>query len=126
LPKNVLVVEDLPAAREMWRIFLTSEGYSVVNARDGQEGVRVARVEKPDIIITNLNMPRLDGMEMTKQLRRQPEFSKLPILILSTVTIDGLQILLNAGANLVKSELIELEELIDVIRDALAAVGDGN
>ena len=126
MPKKILIVEDHPDAREMLSIFLTSEGYSVVTAQDGREGVQTASFEKPDIIITNLNMPKLDGMEMTKQLRQQPEFSKTPIVILSAITTDEPEILLDAGANLVKSKPIELEELIGVIKDALATVGDGS
>jgi DNA-binding response OmpR family regulator len=126
LSKKVLVVEDHPDAREMLELFLTSEGYSVVTAEDGREGVRAASVEKPDIIITNLNMPKLDGMEMIKLLRRRPEFNRVPIVILSAITTEEPEILLNAGANVVKIKPVELEELIDTIRDALGAVGDSS
>ena len=124
MPKKVLVVEDHPDAREMLKIFLTFEGYSVVTAEDGREGVKTANLERPDIIITNLNMPKLDGLEMTKLLRRKPEFSKVPIVILSAITTHEPEVLLHAGANMVKVKPVELEDLIQTITEALATVGE--
>ncbi|HYP28662.1 MAG TPA: response regulator [Blastocatellia bacterium] len=124
MPKKVLVVEDHPDAREMLSLYLTSEGYAVVTAEDGQCGLQVAEAERPDIIITNLNMPNLDGLEMTKRIRLQPDFGNVPIIVLSAITTDEPDILINAGASLVKNKPVKLHELVDVIRDALSNISE--
>ncbi len=122
MPKKVLIVEDHPDAREMLSIYLTSEGYSVVTAEDGQCGLQAAEAERPDIIITNLNMPKLDGLEMTKRIRQQSDFGNVPIVVLSAITTDEPDILINAGASVVKTKPVELHELVNIIRDALTNI----
>ena len=124
MPKKVLVVEDHPDAREMLSIYLTSEGYSVVTAEDGLCGLQAAEAERPDIIITNLNMPKLDGLELTKRIRQQPDFSNVPIVVLSAITTDEPNVLIDAGASVVKTKPVELNELVDIIRDALTNISD--
>ena len=124
MPKKVLVVEDHPDAREMLSIYLTSEGYAVVTAEDGQRGLQVAEAERPDIIITNLNMPNLDGLELTKHIRQRPDFGNVPIVVLSAITTEEPNVLIDAGASVVKTKPVELHELVNVIRDALTNISD--
>jgi CheY-like chemotaxis protein len=72
---RVLVVEDFPDARELVASILISEGYEVISAEDGQEGVRLAREHRPAVIVMDLFMPVMDGVEATRQIRATPELA---------------------------------------------------
>ncbi len=81
--RKILVVEDDPSASRLVGFTLEQEGYQVITASDGLEGVRKARDEHPDLIILDIMLPGLDGYEVCQQLRKEPETAKLPILMLS-------------------------------------------
>src|SRR6185369_17573812 len=80
MPKKILVIDDNLDSRELIHLHLTTEGYTVVTASNGQEGLYLAGIERPDMIVTDINMPEVDGLELIRQLRAQPDFQKLPIL----------------------------------------------
>ncbi len=81
--RKILVVEDDPSALRLVVYTLEQEGYQVITASDGLEGVRKARDEHPDLIILDIMLPGLDGYEVCQQLRKEPETAKFPILMLS-------------------------------------------
>lgn len=81
--KKVLVVDDEAFIVRMLTAKLTHEGYLVVSASDGQEGVEAARRERPDLIIMDWCMPLMDGIEATKQIQRDPGLAHIPILMLT-------------------------------------------
>ncbi len=81
--RKILVIEDDPSALRLVGYTLEQEGYQVITASDGLEGVRKARDEHPDLIILDIMLPGLDGYEVCQQLRKEPETAKLPILMLS-------------------------------------------
>ena len=120
--KKVLVVEDHADSREMLAIALSSEGYSVITSEDGQEGLDIARRERPDIVISNLNMPNLDGMEMIQQLRQEPDLAGVIIVVLSAVRTENPEALINAGVNAVMSKPVEFTKLLQTITDALQSI----
>jgi ammonium transporter, Amt family len=80
---KVLLIEDDEAAAEMYRLRLAADGYTVVVARDGEEGLRMASDEDPDFIYLDLRLPGLDGFEVLEQLRGAPATSQIPVIILS-------------------------------------------
>jgi DNA-binding response OmpR family regulator len=110
----------------MLELFLTSEGYSVISSEDGQVGLDVAKRERPAVIITNLNMPNLDGTEMIKQLRQEPGLDGATIIVLSAVRTENPQALINAGVSAVLSKPVELEELLRIINNALTGIACQN
>ena len=77
---HALVVDDEPAIRRYLRTALRAHGYVVVEAPTGQDGLAGAAVQRPDLIILDLGLPDLDGLEVTRQLR---EWTRVPIIILS-------------------------------------------
>ncbi len=81
--RKILVIEDDPSALRLVGYALEPEGYQVITASDGLEGVRKARDEYPDLIILDIMLPGLDGYEVCQQLRKKPETAKLHILMLS-------------------------------------------
>ena len=124
--KKVLVVEDHADSREMLKITLTSEGYSVITSEDGQVGLDVAKRERPDIIITNINMPNMDGIEMVEHLRQQPELADVIIVVLSAVRTEDPRAFINAGVNAVLSKPVQLKELLQTMSGALNAIASNN
>lgn len=84
MAKTILVVDDSSAVRESVAFTLEQAGYSVVQAQDGQDGVNKAAASKPDMIITDVNMPNLDGIGLVRKVREDPANKFLPIIILTT------------------------------------------
>ncbi|MCL2608429.1 MAG: response regulator [Treponema sp.] len=83
---SVLVVDDSPATREIEREILTSEGYLADTAGDGSEALRAARNRNYDLIITDLNMPVMDGFTLLENLKKNPEFAAIPVIVVSSLT----------------------------------------
>lgn len=76
----VLVVEDVDDTRELMRLALEEHGYRVLEAADGEQAIEVALAEHPDVILMDLSLPVLDGLEATERLRQHKEFSTTPIV----------------------------------------------
>jgi two-component system cell cycle response regulator DivK len=81
--KRILLVEDHEDNRNIYRTILEHYGYTVVIAVDGQNGIRIAREERPDLILMDLSIPVVDGWEATRLLKGDPETSGIPIIALS-------------------------------------------
>ena len=80
MPSKVLIVEDDPNTVELIRLYLDRDGYQVVTASDGNEGLRLAREEAPDLIVLDLMLPGMDGMQICRTLREE---SEVPIIMLT-------------------------------------------
>jgi len=81
---SILAVDDSPSMRQMVSFTLRNAGYNVVEAVDGQDGLAKAQVRDFDLVLTDQNMPKLDGIGLTRMLREHPNFKTTPILILTT------------------------------------------
>lgn len=81
--KIILVVDDEPHITRVVAVKLTSAGYTVITASDGEEGYELARQHRPDLIITDLQMPYLTGVQMCRKLRETPETTSIPALLLT-------------------------------------------
>lgn len=84
MSKVVLTVDDSKTIREMVSFTLKNAGYSILEAEDGVQGVNVANKNDVSLIITDLNMPNMNGFEMIKSLRSSAKYSRTPILMLTT------------------------------------------
>ena len=80
----ILTVDDAPSIRMAIRIALTGAGYTVQEAGDGVDGLAKATASTFDLIITDLNMPNMDGLTMIRELRKQPAQAGIPIIFLTT------------------------------------------
>src|SRR5215813_3828403 len=116
---KILLVEDTEDNRFMMRRLLEMDGYAVVEARNGDEAVTVAKVEKPQLILMDLSLPVIDGLAATRLLRQIPEFTETPIIAVSAHdTSDFKGDALAAGCNSYITKPIdfgELEELIEML-----------
>jgi len=84
---TILLVEDEADAGELLRDLLELEGYRVLLAYDGAQGLALAVAERPDLVVTDVMMPRMDGLELIERLRRNPDTRRTPIVVLSA--FDG-------------------------------------
>mgnify|MGYP005988778071 CR=1 FL=1 len=88
---SVLAVDDSRTMRSMLSMVLTKAGFTVALAEDGQHGLDALKDVKPDVVITDINMPRLDGFGFIEAVREQSQFRGLPILILTTESAPALK-----------------------------------
>lgn len=88
---SILAVDDSASMRKMVSFTLTGAGYHVVEAVDGQDGFEKAQSNHIDLVLTDQNMPRLDGLGLTRKLRESPQFKNIPILILTTESSDQMK-----------------------------------
>ncbi|EGI75836.1 Fis family transcriptional regulator [Hylemonella gracilis str. Niagara R] len=84
----ILAVDDSPSMRKMVAFTLTGAGYQVVEAADGQEALEKAQQQHVDLVLTDQNMPRLDGLGLIRKLRADPKYKDTPILMLTTESSD--------------------------------------
>lgn len=80
----VLIIDDSPELLEVYTYILEQRGHRVLTAGDGLEGLALAHQRQPDLVITDWQLPRLDGVEMSKQMRRSPDLRSIPILLQSS------------------------------------------
>ncbi|KPJ56829.1 hypothetical protein AMJ49_03735 [Parcubacteria bacterium DG_74_2] len=83
--KKILIIEDDKFLRELIARKLRNENFEIVEAVDGEEGVKKAKEEKPDLVLLDLILPGIDGFEVLQQLKSESEFGKTPVIILSNL-----------------------------------------
>jgi len=100
MQKTVLIADDSQSIRKFVMLALKLQGVRVIVAVDGMEALEKAGKEKIDLLITDLNMPNMDGYSLIKNLREAPDYAELPIIILSSLSRDeDIQAGIDAGAN---------------------------
>ena len=119
--KKILVIEDDPNSVRFIEYTLEQEGYQVSSAKDGLEGLKKARDERPDLIILDIMLPGLDGYDVCHQLRQEPETAALPILMLSArARQDDKDIGLKMGANDYLAKPADPSIIVDRVEALLA------
>jgi len=89
MAKTILIVDDSAAIRQMVAFTLKSAGYAVIEAEDGQEALIKAKGQVISLVLTDQNMPNMDGLSLVKTLRGLPKFASIPILMLTTESGDA-------------------------------------
>jgi len=85
MAKKILIIEDDKFLRELISMKLQKEGYTIVEAVDGEEGEKKIREEKPDLILLDLILPGIDGFEVLSRIKEDPTVSSIPVIILSNL-----------------------------------------
>lgn len=88
MTRTIMTVDDSPSMRALLRMALAAEGYAVSQAEDGVDALERIDEASPDLVITDINMPRMDGFGLIEQVRAHPRWGNLPILVLSTEFSD--------------------------------------
>lgn len=122
MENKILVVEDHPDSRDLLALLLKQRGHTVYTAEDGREGLKFISLDPPDLVITDLNMPNLDGIEMIKTLRGQPECEELPVIVVTAHGSEKMGEAVEAGASEALHKPIDCEALFSMI-DRLLTCG---
>jgi PAS domain S-box-containing protein len=118
---TILLIEDTKEVVMLLRDYLELAGYKVITAEDGIEGITQARLLKPDLILMDLQMPRMDGIETTQKLRSETEFKHTPIIALTALAMQGdRERCLAAGMDEYISKPVNLKALVKIIQGFLA------
>ena len=91
MAKSILAVDDSPSIRQMLLFTLRGAGYEVVEAVDGEDALAKAKVKPMNLVLTDQNMPRMDGLTLVRSLRRLPAYRAAPILILTTESSQNMK-----------------------------------
>ncbi len=116
-----MVVEDDASLREIYSIRITAEGYNVVSAGDGEEALAVAVREKPDLILSDVMMPKISGFDMLDILRATPETANIKVIMMTALSSDDQRERgerLGADRYLVKSQ-VGIEDVVNTIHEVL-------
>jgi two-component system cell cycle response regulator DivK len=120
MPAKILLVEDNELNRDMLSRRLLRNGYEVVIAIDGGEGLAKARAESPDLILMDMSLPGLDGWEATRQLKAEPGTRGIPVIALTAHAMTGdRQKALSAGCDDFDTKPVELPRLLTKIQALL-------
>jgi two-component system chemotaxis response regulator CheY len=118
---TILTVDDSRTMRDMLKVALMDAGYRVVQAVDGMHGLEVLEQETPHVIITDINMPKLDGFGFIESVRRDPRFLGIPILVLTTESSpEKKNLARRAGATGWIVKPFDSVKLVDVVRRVAA------
>jgi two-component system alkaline phosphatase synthesis response regulator PhoP len=119
--RTILLVEDFDDTRLMMKLWLQRNGYRVIEAETGEEAIIVAQRELPDLIIMDVMMPGMNGLDATQQIRQDHSLDQTPIVAVSAYGADEYrQIALEAGCDEYVSTPFDPSELADLIRSLLA------
>jgi len=121
MPATVLVVEDDPVILRLLEVNFELEGFSVLLAHDGAEGIEVARTHKPDVVISDIMMPRTSGLELVETLKSDPDTKAIPIILLSAkAQTSDLKIGMEAGADDYVTKPFEPLDLVERVNELLS------
>lgn len=118
---KILFVEDEPSLQKAISELLTQEGFEIFSAIDGEEGLKMAKKEKPNLILLDLILPKKDGFEVLKELKADSELKDIPVIVLTNLEgMGNVEKALELGATtyLVKANY-ELEDVVTKIKDFL-------
>ncbi len=87
--KTVLVVEDDHVSTKLFREALEAHGYNILQAKDGMEGWRMAREQRPDLILMDIQLPDVSGLEVTKWLKADETLKSIPVIAITAFAMDG-------------------------------------
>jgi CheY-like chemotaxis protein len=123
---TILVVEDNELSRDALSRRLARRGYRVVLAGDGAQAIEVARDERPDLILMDLGLPRIDGWEATRRLKADATTQRIPIIVLSAHAMtNDRDKALQAGGDEFDTKPIRFDTLLDKVEALLATAATG-
>jgi len=118
--EKILIVEDSPPNMRLIEMTLRLKGYELLEATDGEEALNMAISQKPDLIIMDLNLPKVSGLEVTKRLRQMPAFNHIPIIAVTAHAMKGdKEKIIEAGCDAYLPKPINTHQLPRVVAEML-------
>ena len=122
MPKKLLIVEDDPDIRRLFSLVFEEAGYEVLTAEDGVAGLRLTKKERPDAILMDLMMPRMNGYIATRMIKTDADLAHIPVVALTAVApVPGDDKLKEMGFTAYCLKPVRPGDAVDVINQALAA-----
>ncbi len=120
---KIVFIEDEPALQKTLGDFLRSRGYTVVSALDGETGLRLIKSERPRLVLLDLILPRLHGLDVMEAMRADPHLKNIPVVVLSNVeSSDSVERAVELGA---KAYLIKTSYTLDEVVEKIKGVLEG-
>lgn len=121
MTKQALVVDDCAVTRRLVALYLKSAGFASVHAENGLDALEKLAQESVDIVVTDLNMPRMDGLALTKTLRGETQYARMPIVMLTTETEERERVKgLEAGVSVYLTKPVTEQRLGEVVKSLTA------
>jgi two-component system alkaline phosphatase synthesis response regulator PhoP len=118
--KKILAVDDEEDFLEILKLHLEANGYEVITALDGEEALKKIKNENPDVVILDIMLPKLNGKEVCRDIRNDPVFSKIPIIMLTGLNTDTERIVARViGADVYITKPFDFEQLNSAIKKLL-------
>ena len=125
--EKVLIVDDNRASRDLIRAILKSVRCNIIEAPDGQRGLDLVRRERPDLVLLDIDMPGLDGLEVVKTIREDPAFADLPVVAVTAFAMDGdREKAIAAGFTAYVTKPVRAATLRQKVQQLLGAAHGGN
>ena len=120
---RILAVDDSPTILEMIKAILEAGGYEVITAVDGAEALETARAEKPDLILLDVMLPKLDGYRVCRLLKFDQNYKAIPIIMLTAKTEEqAMATGIRTGANQYLTKPVEPDTLLNAVAEELAKI----
>ncbi|MGK7876647.1 MAG: PleD family two-component system response regulator [Xenococcaceae cyanobacterium] len=118
---KVLVVEDVPSEQELISSYLREGGYNVINANDGKEALNKTIEEKPDVVVTDVVMPGMNGFELCRSLKKNPATQNLPVVVCTSKNQDLDRLWgMKQGVDVYLTKPFTQEEIIRAVKSVVA------
>ena len=118
--KRILAIEDHEENRRLLRDLLTSVGYEMIEAVTGEEGLTAAETERPDLILMDIQLPGIDGYEVTRRIKANPAIRHIPVIAVTSYALSGDDVkALEAGCDAYVTKPFDPAELLAKIREFL-------
>ena len=120
MSKKILIVEDNPQNMRLVEMALSAESYFLLEATNGEEALEIAKKERPDLIIMDVQLPKMSGLEVTRKLREIPEFSQTSIIAVTAYAMKGdEEKAIDASCNAYLSKPIRARDLPNLVAKML-------
>jgi two-component system chemotaxis response regulator CheY len=117
---KILLIEDNRDSRDILSKLLRMSGYTVVSASDGEKGFEAAVTHLPDLIITDINMPRMDGIQFVKRVRADRILAEIPVLVVTAFGPSAAREAVEAGANASAQKPFDFDKFLVVVQELIA------
>lgn len=119
---KILITEDDPLMSRMYQKIFTFEGFEVVMAADGQEGLDKIRSEKPTLVILDVMMPKLNGLEVLEKLKADPDTKHIPVIMLTNLSSqqDAENAMLKGAVKYIVKSEHDPKQVADIVKEVLA------
>jgi len=120
MKQKILIVEDNPLNMRLIEMVLKSKSYTLLKATDGEEALDIATRERPDLVLMDIRLPKVSGLEVARRLKENPAFSHIPIIALTAHAMKGdKEKAIEAGCDSYLSKPINTRELPGLVADML-------